>query len=103
MAADWNQVSVCPGDRFLLCSDGLSSVVPEESLRVIWSENADTEKTVRRLEEAVLKAGAPDNYSIICIDMADDLPGKAAVSEEDRKESEYLYSIAERRKDYGRQ
>ena len=103
MSAAWNPVSVCPGDRFVLCSDGLTSVIPEATIREILAEERDPEKTVCSLSEKIRAAGAPDNYTIICIDIAAELPGKAAVSEEDRKESEYLYGIAERRKDYGRQ
>ena len=102
MSATWNQVSVCPGDRFILCSDGLSSVVADEKICNILQERNNAEITVNMLEAEIRKAGAPDNYSIVCIDMVEKLPQKTDVSQEDREESDYLYRIAERRKDYGK-
>ena len=102
MSATWDQVSICPGDRFLLCSDGLSSVLPEETIRTILAARAGAEPTLRAFEEAILNAGAPDNFSVICIDIAETLPPDPEISREDREESDYLYNIAETRKDYGR-
>ena len=102
MSATWNQISVCPGDRFILCSDGLSSVISEESLCRILETQANAEQTIRILADAVKNAGAPDNFTIICVDIVHELPPKIEVSREDQEESDYLYRIAERRKDYGR-
>ena len=102
MSATWDQISVCPGDRFILCSDGLSSVISEESLCRILETQANAEQTIRILADAVKNAGAPDNFTIICVDIVHELPPKIEVSREDQEESDYLYRIAERRKDYGR-
>lgn len=102
MSATWNQVAVCPEDRFILCSDGLSSVVEDEKISQILHTQGNAEHTVNMLAEEIKKAGAPDNYSIICIDIAKNLPQRPDISKEDQEESDYLYSIAERRKDYGR-
>ena len=102
MQATWSQISVCPGDRFILCSDGLSSVITNEKICQILLMQNNAEVTVNMLSEEIVKSGAPDNYSIICIDIAKDLPKRPDISKEDQEESDYLYSIAERRKDYGR-
>ena len=102
MQATWSQISVCPGDRFILCSDGLSSVITNEKICQILLMQNNAEVTVNMLSEEIVKSGAPDNYSIICIDIAKDLPQRPDISKEDQEESDYLYSIAERRKDYGR-
>ena len=102
MSATWNRIAVCPGDRFILCSDGLSSVISDDEICEILHNQTSAAASIKILAEAINKAGAPDNYSIICIDIAKDLPQRPDISKEDQEESDYLYSIAERRKDYGR-
>ncbi|WP_328537702.1 MerR family transcriptional regulator [Streptomyces sp. NBC_00344] len=52
------------GDRYLLCSDGLSSVVPDDELRrTLLATAADPEGAVRELLALVQAAGAPDNVA----------------------------------------
>lgn len=102
MQATWNQISVCPGDRFILCSDGLSSVISDDEICEILHNQTSAAASIKILAEAINKAGAPDNFSIICVDIVEELPPKPEISKEDQEESDYLYSIAERRKDYGR-
>ncbi|MBQ7208186.1 MAG: serine/threonine-protein phosphatase [Lentisphaeria bacterium] len=102
MSAAWERISVCPRDRFLLCTDGLSSVLPDEKIRDILAAREDAEHTLRSLAEGIVRAGAPDNYSAICIDIAETLPPDPEITPEDREESNYLYGIAEKRRDYGR-
>ena len=50
------------GDRFLLCSDGLSSILPESEINQIIKKKSDL---VSDLLAAVKEAGAPDNVTII--------------------------------------
>ena len=52
------------GDIYLICSDGLTDMVPEEEIRKIISENTLHESTDRLLETA-LKNGGKDNITII--------------------------------------
>jgi serine/threonine protein phosphatase PrpC len=51
-------------DRFLLCSDGLTRVVP---LPVIteWIQTPDIRAAVDGLIQATLDAGAPDNVTVL--------------------------------------
>jgi protein phosphatase len=60
-------VPVEPGDRFLVCSDGLTGPVPVAVLRQLLRE-PDLTCLVDRLLAATHQAGAPDNVSIIVID-----------------------------------
>ncbi|MFI7632407.1 PP2C family protein-serine/threonine phosphatase [Microbispora rosea] len=60
-----------PGDRFLLCSDGLSGVVGREQLRDILSESERPAEAVDRLVAAATDHGGPDNISVIVIDVRD--------------------------------
>ncbi|MGX2997375.1 MerR family transcriptional regulator [Streptomyces sp. JNUCC 64] len=52
-----------PGDRYLVCSDGLGSVVAPERLREALSGAAAPEDAVRSLVAEAYAAGAPDNVS----------------------------------------
>lgn len=54
-----------PADRYLLCSDGLSSVIPDDDLRRVLSTAADPEAAVMQLLTLVREAGAPDNVSCV--------------------------------------
>ncbi|CAL9477532.1 MerR family transcriptional regulator [Streptomyces sp. enrichment culture] len=49
------------GDRYLLCSDGLSAVVPEERILDVLASAATPEDAARRLVAAAHEHGAPDN------------------------------------------
>ncbi|MCF3961828.1 MerR family transcriptional regulator [Streptomyces fuscigenes] len=60
-----------PGDRFLLCSDGLSSVVEEESIRTALTPavSPTPEQAVAALLTLVDEAGAPDNVGCVVADI----------------------------------
>jgi PPM family protein phosphatase len=60
-----------PGDRYLLCSDGLSGVVSEETLRDTLADEASTDVAVERLVELALKGGGPDNITAIVADVVE--------------------------------
>ncbi|MFD4786800.1 MerR family transcriptional regulator [Streptomyces sp. NPDC058459] len=52
-----------PGDRYLLCSDGLTGVVPDDRIRGLLAAAPDPETAVRSLVDAANTAGGPDNVS----------------------------------------
>lgn len=59
-----------PGDRYLLCSDGLTAVVPEAVIRqTLASPETSPEETVRRLIELANEAGGPDNIACAVADV----------------------------------
>jgi protein phosphatase len=68
------------GDRLLLCSDGLSDMVPEtKMLDLLTSHPEDTEKTVHALVRAALDAGGADNITVVVVDVREeDLPAERA-------------------------
>jgi serine/threonine protein phosphatase PrpC len=77
LGAGWPQVeadlalrTALPGDRYLLCSDGLSAVVGRESLRTALIATEDPEQTMRRLIDLAYAAGAPDNIACVVADLA---------------------------------
>ena len=59
------------GDRYLLCSDGLSGPVSEETLAETLRTAADPTAACEQLIELALRAGGPDNVSAIVADVVD--------------------------------
>lgn len=65
------EVSVVPlqaGDRFLLCSDGLSGVVPDDQLASYITEQTDVKACADGLGQLALDQGSRDNVSCIVIE-----------------------------------
>ncbi|MFZ5475637.1 MAG: protein phosphatase 2C domain-containing protein [Myxococcota bacterium] len=60
-------VDLLPGDRLLLCSDGLSDVVAADVM-CEQGGNDDLEGAVDTLLQAALDKGGPDNISIVLVD-----------------------------------
>jgi protein phosphatase len=59
-----------PGDRYLLCSDGLSDVVSEDTIRDTLAL-ADPQQVVDRLIELALRGGGPDNVTCVVAEVID--------------------------------
>ncbi|MFI9848704.1 PP2C family protein-serine/threonine phosphatase, partial [Nonomuraea sp. NPDC051941] len=59
-----------PGDRYLLCSDGLSAVVPPADLRRVLAEATAPEEAVRELVALANRTGGPDNVSCVVADVS---------------------------------
>jgi protein phosphatase len=57
-----------PGDRYLLCSDGLSPVVADPAIREVLATAGDAAAAVRQLVALAEDAGGPDNISVIVAD-----------------------------------
>jgi serine/threonine protein phosphatase PrpC len=68
-----------PGDRWLLCSDGLSSYVSEERLGTILGSVRSPQDAADRMVKESLDHGAPDNVTVVIadIDGADAAPDAA--------------------------
>ena len=59
------------GDRFLLCSDGLSGVLTEADIKDLLGK-ADPTGAVTALVERALEGGAPDNVTCVVADLVSD-------------------------------
>jgi serine/threonine protein phosphatase PrpC len=57
------------GDRYLLCSDGLSSVVAEQTLHKTLQAIPDPDDAVIQLIELAIRGGGPDNITCIVADV----------------------------------
>ena len=58
------EIEVQKGDRILLCSDGLSGVVPPDKLESIIGQGAPLDQTCQALIDAANEAGGPDNITV---------------------------------------
>ena len=61
----------CVGDRYLVCSDGLSGFVARDTLQEILEQGMPPGRTADRLVELAMRAGAPDNVTCIIGDVVD--------------------------------
>ncbi|MFF4797034.1 MerR family transcriptional regulator [Streptomyces sp. NPDC001351] len=57
-----------PGDRYLVCSDGLPTVLPDARIRELLTTGAP-DVAVRALVDAANEAGGPDNVSCVVADV----------------------------------
>jgi protein phosphatase len=59
------------GDRYLLCSDGLSNVVSMATMGDVLRDYRDQEECAERLIDLALRAGGPDNITVIVADICE--------------------------------
>ena len=57
------------GDRYLLCSDGITDMLTDEQIAGLMAENRDVEDCVREIHSAVYAAGAMDNLTVILLEL----------------------------------
>ncbi len=63
-----------PGDRFLLCSDGLSDMVPESKIGGILTSNENPKASTEALVQAALDGGGADNITVVVVDVREEAP-----------------------------
>lgn len=66
---DEKSQDVRPGDRILLCSDGLTGMVPEQEIERILAELEDPQRAAEALVEAANDAGGQDNITAVVLDV----------------------------------
>ncbi len=66
------------GDRYLLCSDGLSGVVSDETLAQTLRAR-EPQAAIDALVDLALRGGGPDNITCIVADVVEEGPAEAAV------------------------
>jgi protein phosphatase len=65
---DASEIHAQPGDVFLLCSDGLTGMVPEnEILRVVTANSSDLPKACQQLIDAANERGGLDNVTAVLV------------------------------------
>jgi serine/threonine protein phosphatase PrpC len=66
---DIETYDVLPGDRWMLCSDGLSGVVPESVMDRLMLSKIDSDEATELLVGEALEFGAPDNVTVVLVDI----------------------------------
>ena len=61
------ELSLKPGDLFLLCCDGLSDKVEHEELKSILLDGQDLQATCQSLIDAANRAGGDDNITAVLL------------------------------------
>jgi protein phosphatase len=67
--ATYESAEAVPGDRYLLCSDGLTAAVPVEVITAVLRDEPDPDRCVACLMDAALAGGAPDNVTVVVADV----------------------------------
>ncbi len=67
--ADHLAVDARPGDRLVLTTDGVHSTLEDDELRDLLLSSGDPESVVAAVASAVEAAGAPDNYTVVVVDV----------------------------------
>ena len=66
--AELCELALDPGDRLLLCSDGLCGVVPDAELERLIAEHAPDDAVVRAVD-AANERGGPDNITAVVVEV----------------------------------
>lgn len=75
VAVDTKEFLVQPGDRLLLCSDGLSDLVPDEVIAsVLGDDTRSRDAAVTELIDLALGAGGRDNVTVMLVDITGNGP-----------------------------
>ncbi len=61
--------NIFSGDKFLICSDGLTDMVELTTINQIINNSSNVKIAVKSLMSAALKNGGKDNITIICIEI----------------------------------
>jgi len=62
---DVDQLKLASGDRLLLCSDGLTDLVDDETIRQVLIDCRESAEACRRLVDLALAAGGRDNVTVV--------------------------------------
>jgi protein phosphatase len=67
---DTETFKAAPGDRWMLCSDGLCGVVPDEIINgILLNKSVDAEEATALLIYEAIEHGAPDNITVVVVDV----------------------------------
>ncbi len=67
--ADLYEIDVEAGDRLLLCSDGLSSMVEDSGIESIMVRTVDPQRCASQLVNEAIAQGGHDNITVVVVDI----------------------------------
>ena len=96
LAPELTRLSVEEGDVFLVCTDGISTMLDDERLQALLLSAETPDRAIGQISDAVCAAGAIDNYSFVVCRIVGALPPPEKHDEEELRESAYLEERWER-------
>ena len=69
MRVEWLELESTDSSRFLLCTDGVHDVVSAGRLAAFASAAPTLESAAQRISADVVSRGAPDNYSLVLLEV----------------------------------
>jgi protein phosphatase len=72
VVVDLESIALRDGDRVLLCSDGLTTMLREHRIAEILRDQADGEVAAQQLVDEANEAGGADNITVLIVDIEDD-------------------------------
>ncbi len=89
MRPDIYELNVDAGDRILLCSDGLSSMISNNAIESIMRRQSDAQHCADELVTAALENGGADNVTVVVADV----PGFSEVREKKRAHKSRVFYV----------
>lgn len=89
MRPDIYELNVDAGDRILLCSDGLSSMISNNAIESIMRRQSDAQHCADELVTAALEKGGADNVTVVVADV----PGFSEVREQKKAHKSRVFYI----------
>ena len=83
VAVDLLEIPVGGGDRFLLCSDGLTGMVSDEEITNALASSRSLEEIVRGLIDLANERGGVDNITAIVVEVKSEAPAEAPKKRDD--------------------
>jgi protein phosphatase len=68
LQVDTATFKIVPGDRLLLCTDGLTAVVDPTTIRNVLLRTRDAQQAAERLVAMANEQGGPDNVTVVVLD-----------------------------------
>ncbi|MFM7224281.1 MAG: Stp1/IreP family PP2C-type Ser/Thr phosphatase [Actinomycetota bacterium] len=78
VAVDVIALPVVAGDRIVLCSDGLTTMIGDDEILALAGVDVEPDEIARRLVAAACAAGGEDNVTVVVVDV-EDIDGHPAV------------------------
>lgn len=69
MKPDIYELNISAGDRLLLCSDGLSTMLEDDEIQTIMRHTPSPQQCASDLVDAALQAGGYDNVTVVVVDI----------------------------------
>lgn len=93
LQVDSFEVAASPGDRLLLCSDGLHGMITDAEIERLLSAYSDPAVSARALGDAALDAGGQDNVTTVVVDISEEARPAIGGAEAARRAAPLLWAL----------